>query len=87
MYVLGGYSDGAGAAIVAMFSALMAVGRILGGFITPRVGEVNMLLLGLFIPGFMGLTVWMAAPTNIITTSITAVIWVGFLGFADVSGC
>lgn len=38
----GGYSNAAGAAIVATYSAIMAVGRILGGFITPRVGEINM---------------------------------------------
>lgn len=81
----GGYGNAAGAAVVAAYSAVLAVGRILGGFASDRLGEINMLVIGCCIPGLMTMTVWMAAPTNLIAICVAAMILAFFGGAPLVS--
>jgi len=80
MMLDGGYPNSAGAAVVSAYSACLAIGRIIGGLFADRVGEVNMFVLACLIPLLCVLCIWMPAPTNIITTSIAAVIWALFCG-------
>lgn len=76
----GGYGNTAGAALVAAFSACLAVGRIIGGFFADRVGEVNMFVLSCAVPFIATTAIWIPAPTNIISTSIAAILWALFCG-------
>lgn len=75
----GGYGNATGAAVSAAFSAMLAVGRILGGLITDYVGELNMLYIGCTIPGTMAL-LWMINPTNLVVVVVTSMIWAFFGG-------
>ncbi|KAI9031067.1 major facilitator superfamily domain-containing protein [Hyaloraphidium curvatum] len=75
----GGYSNAAGAAVVSAYSAVMAVGRIAGGFLSSRAGEVNMFVLACAVPMVSAL-VWLAAPTNLGVTIAASMAWALFCG-------
>ncbi|KAI9034202.1 major facilitator superfamily domain-containing protein [Hyaloraphidium curvatum] len=73
----GGYSQATGAGVVAAFSAMVAAGRICGGFLADRIGEINMFCAGCLVPFFAVLCIWMPAPTQLGTT-VTASIFIAF---------
>ncbi|KAI9004366.1 major facilitator superfamily domain-containing protein [Hyaloraphidium curvatum] len=76
----GGYSNATGAALVAAFSATVALGRIVGGFFTDRVGEINMWILACAVPFLATSLIWLPAPTNLATTIAASMLWALFCG-------
>jgi nitrate/nitrite transporter NarK len=54
----GGYSNQIGAMVVSVYSAIMACGRIVGGLLADRVGEINMFTLATFVPIVCTLIWW-----------------------------
>lgn len=80
MMYFGGYSNATGAAVVSAFSAIVALGRIVGGFLADRVGEINMFTMGCLMPLLATLCIWMPAPTNLGTTVAASMIWAFFCG-------
>ncbi|KAI9023933.1 major facilitator superfamily domain-containing protein [Hyaloraphidium curvatum] len=80
MLLDGGYPQNVGAAIVAAYSACMALGRIAGGFFADRVGEINMFVLACLVPFLAVTCIWLPAPTNIATVSVASLTWALFCG-------
>lgn len=81
----GGYSNATGAAVVAAFSATVALGRIIGGFLVDKLGELNMFVLACAVPCLSTLCIWMPAPTNLGTTIAATMLWAFFCGSPLVS--
>ncbi|KAI9021994.1 major facilitator superfamily domain-containing protein [Hyaloraphidium curvatum] len=75
----GGYSNATGAAVVTAYSAVLAAGRILGGLITMRSGELNMFLLSCLVPLVASL-LWISAPTNLAATCACSIVYGFFCG-------
>lgn len=81
----GGYSAATGAAIVSVFSAVLAFGRILGGFMVDKLGELNMFVAACLFPMLATLCIWMPNPTNLGNVVAAAVVWAFWCGSPLVS--
>ncbi|KAI9026686.1 major facilitator superfamily domain-containing protein [Hyaloraphidium curvatum] len=75
----GGYPNSVGVAVVSAYSAVLAVGRIVGGFLASRAGELNLFCLACFVPCAMSL-IWMSSPTNLGVTASVTMVWAFFCG-------